>query len=639
MNAKFIKWSACAVFLTSLSYAQEKDSIPTTTLDEVVISDTKFEQKREKSGKVIERITAKDLEAKKGQSISTVLSQVAGIEINGNQSSGGKDLGIYIRGGRSNQVLILIDGVPVSDASGITISYDLRLLPVEQVESIEVLKGASSTLYGSGAATGVINIKLKKAAKETISGNAYFTLGTQTVAKDANYDPQTFNQGGSINGSTSKFSYFASLNSTDTKGISEARPIDTTTEFEKDHFSRTNAMIKLGFTPIDRFKFDVSGNYDKIKSTFDNGPFADNTENFLTSEQFRIAFLPKYKYNKGELVLNSGANVITRDLFNFGSTTVYKSRSINADLFNKYSFNDEFSLIVGSNFQFFEMSNKGEYVDITKELANFNMIDVYASVVYNSKIGLNINAGGRYNKHSSYGDYLVYNFNPSYSIPNTNVKVLGSVSTAYVTPSLYQLYSSYGDVTLKPQENSTIEAGAEVSFFDKKLKLNTVGFYREELNSIQFDLIDYKYYSYDGRIKVKGIEANLEYIVTKNIVFKTNYTFAELDNFSKVLNPKHKVNTSLGFTYDRFNANVSHQFVSNRYIEYTTYPAPTFDPVLKSEILKDYQLVGANIAYQILKNRMSMFFAADNILDKDFVESRGYSTRGRNFKIGMNFQF
>ena len=639
MNTKFIQWSACAVFLTSLSYAQETDSLQVTSLNEVVVSDTKFEQKKEKSGKIIDVISAKDLEAKKGQTVANVLTQMAGVQINGAQSSAGKDLGVYIRGGRSNQVLILIDGVPVSDASGITISYDLRLLPVEQVESIEVLKGASSTLYGSGAATGVINIKLKKAAKETISGNAYFTVGTQTVAKDANYDPKTFNQGGAINGSTSKFSYFASVNSTDTKGISEARPMDSATEFEKDHFSRTNSMIKLGFTPTERFKFDVSGNYDKVNSTFDSGPFSDNTQNFLTSEQFRIAFLPKYKYNKGELVLNSGANTITRDLFNFGSTTVYKSRSINADLFNKYSFNDEFSLIIGSNFQFFEMSNQGDYVDITEELAHFNMIDGYASVVYNSKFGLNINAGGRYNKHSSYGDYLVYNFNPSYVIPNTNVKVLGSISTAYVTPSLYQLYSSYGDVTLKPQENSTIEAGAEVSFFDKKLKLNTVGFYREEVNSIEFDLVDYVYYTFEGLIKVKGIESNLEYSFNKNILFKTNYTFAELDKFSKVLNPKHKVNTSIGFTFDRFNANVSHQFVSNRYIEYTTYPAPTFDPVLQTDILKDYQLVGANISYQILKNRMSMFFAADNILDKDFVESRGYSTRGRNFKVGVTLQF
>lgn len=639
MNTKFIQWSACAVFLTSLSYAQETDSLQVTSLNEVVVSDTKFEQKKEKSGKIIDVISAKDLEAKKGQTVANVLTQMAGVQINGAQSSAGKDLGVYIRGGRSNQVLILIDGIPVSDASGITISYDLRLLPVDQVESIEILKGASSTLYGSGAATGVINIKLKKASKKALTGNAYFNVGTQTVAKKTNYNANEFNQGGVINGSSSKFTYFASLNSTDTRGISEARPLDNEDIFEGDHFSRVNSLVKFGFAPTKKIKFDVAANYDKMNSTFDSGAFSDNSENQLASEQFRIAFLPKYKYNKGELVLNSGANTITRDLFNFGSATIYKSRSVNADLFNKYNFNDEFSVIVGGQFQFFEMSNKGEYADITEELAHFNMIDGYASVVYNSKFGLNINAGGRYNKHSSYGDYLVYNFNPSYSIPYTNIKLLASVSSAYVTPSLYQLYSSYGNTTLKPEEDQTIEAGFEVTFFDKKLKFNTLGFYREEKNSIEFDLVDYVYYTFEGLIKVKGIESNLEYSFNKNILFKTNYTFAELDKFSKVLNPKHKVNTSIGFTFDRFNANVSHQFVSNRYIEYTTYPAPTFDPVLQTDILKDYQLVGANISYQILKNRMSMFFAADNILDKDFVESRGYSTRGRNFKVGVTLQF
>ena len=78
-------------------------------------------------------------------------------------------MGLYIRGGRNHQVLILIDGIPVTDASGISLSYDLRLLPVEQIESIEIMKGASSTLYGSGASTGVINITLKKAGKKAIA--------------------------------------------------------------------------------------------------------------------------------------------------------------------------------------------------------------------------------------------------------------------------------------------------------------------------------------------------------------------------------------------------------------------------------------------------------------------------------------
>jgi hypothetical protein len=169
MNIKFITISVLTL-ITACTYAQEQDSTKVNPLKEVVISDTKFAQSKEKSGKVIEVISPKDLEKKSGKSLSTVLSQVTGVEINGNQSANGKNLGYYIRGGKNRQVLILIDGIPVTDASGITLEYDLRLLPVEQVESIEVMKGAASTLYGTGAATGVINITLKKGTKKTIEG-------------------------------------------------------------------------------------------------------------------------------------------------------------------------------------------------------------------------------------------------------------------------------------------------------------------------------------------------------------------------------------------------------------------------------------------------------------------------------------
>ena len=160
MNKKFIGLSVFTL-ATAFAYAQDSDTLKVNNLKEVVISDTKFAQSKEKSGKIIEVITAQDLEAKKGQNLANVLSQVAGVEINGNQSFNGKNLGYYIRGGRNRQVAIYIDGVPVSDASGINIEYDLRLIPVEQIEKIEVMKGASSTLYGTGAATGVINITLK----------------------------------------------------------------------------------------------------------------------------------------------------------------------------------------------------------------------------------------------------------------------------------------------------------------------------------------------------------------------------------------------------------------------------------------------------------------------------------------------
>jgi vitamin B12 transporter len=157
--------------MTNCVFAQQKDSIASPTpLDEVVISDSKFALAKEKSGKVITKITSDDLKRREGQSIAAVLNSVVGVEINGSQSVAGKNLGYYIRGGKNNQVLILIDGIPVTDASGISFEYDLRLLPANQVESIEIMKGAASTLYGTGAVTGVINITLKKSGKKTIQG-------------------------------------------------------------------------------------------------------------------------------------------------------------------------------------------------------------------------------------------------------------------------------------------------------------------------------------------------------------------------------------------------------------------------------------------------------------------------------------
>nr|WP_294936699.1 TonB-dependent receptor plug domain-containing protein [uncultured Flavobacterium sp.] len=640
MNTKKVRFGAVALLFATCAFAQENDSITKSKqLEEIVVSDSKFALPKEKSGKVIVKITAEDLKKKQGQTLAAVLSTVAGVEINGNQSRNGKDLGYYIRGGRNHQVLILVDGVPVTDASGISLSFDLRLLPVDQVESIEIMKGASSTLYGTGAATGVINVTLKKAAKKDIAGNAYINMGTQTVAKKANYRPQDFNQGFSFGGSKEKFNYYAALNSTESKGISEAKPADSDVVFEDDRFSRLNSMVKFGFMPTKKLTLDVFANYDRMKSGFDGGPFADDLQNFNTSEQYRVGFSPKYKYNKGEFVINSGANLINREIFSYATMFNYKSRSANVDAYNKYEVSSQLFVVVGGQFQFHEMSNESPYGTIGEELAHFNMIDPYATAVYNSTFGLNINAGARYNMHSKYGNNVVYNVNPSYSFRNFPLKVLASYSTAFVTPSLYQLYSPYGELELTPEKDATVEAGFEVGLLNKKLVLNAVAFHREEKDAIGFDLMTYKYFNVEGKNIVKGIETMLSYALNDNIKFNANYTFSELERQSRILNPKHKANASVDIRANsRLGFNVNYQFVSDRITEHTVYDA-TWTPTLVTEVLKDYQLVNANLRYELIKGRMNTFAAVDNILDKDFVESRGYSTRGRNFRVGVNILF
>lgn len=638
MNKKFIGLSVFTL-ATAFAYAQESDTLKINNLKEVVISDTKFAQSKEKSGKIIEVITAQDLEAKKGQNLANVLSQVAGVEINGNQSFNGKNLGYYIRGGRNRQVAIYIDGVPVSDASGINIEYDLRLIPVEQIEKIEVMKGASSTLYGTGAATGVINITLKKSAKKEISGNAYINMGTQNSSETSKTSAQDFNQGLSVNGTINKVSYMTTLNSTETKGMSEAAGEN----FEEDTFSRVNVLQKIGFKANDKLSFEFFGNYDRIKNTFDNSfdgiiANSDDLNNNSFSEQFRIGFLPKYKYNKGEFAINAGASTIDRvlNISNSWSGTIdnynYSGRSASIDAFNKYNFSKQLYLVLGAQYQYFDMTQKDAYTDVAREGAKFNLLDPYAALVFNSDFGLNVNAGARFNTHSEYGNQAVYNFNPSFSFENLPLKVLASYSTAFITPSLYQLYGPYGNLDLTPEENATAEFGFESQLLDKKLTINAVGFYREEENTFGFTS---NYINIDGTYNAKGVEASVRYILSEHFNIGGNYTFTEVEQQLNLLIPKHKGNVDLSYKFKSGTFGINYQYVDKRNDAFYNSNIWATEGVN----LSAYQLVNSNISYEVLPNRLQVFGSVTNIFNEDFQEVIGYNSRGRNFKLGLNFMF
>lgn len=645
---KTVRAVAILALLNTCAYSQEQDSTKVNPLKEVVISDTKFAQSKEKSGKIIEVISAKDLEKKSGQSLATVLSQVTGVEINGNQSANGKNLGYYIRGGKNRQVLILIDGIPVTDASGISLEYDLRLLPVEQVERIEVMKGAASTLYGTGAATGVINITLKKAAKKVIEGNAYINIGSNNTSDNEKYNGQDFNQGISVNGNYNKVNYFAGFNSTETGNISQIASPDETIKYEDDRFSRQNAIAKFGFKATEKLTLDFFGNYDKLKNgydlTFDNTGFNDTDVNTTTSEQVRFGFSPKFKYNKGEFVLNSGFAKIMRDYSEYNSFTtgtdysLYESRNIVVDAFNKYNVNNSFAVIVGANYQFNDMLSQTPFGNLDREATKFNILDGYTTLVYNFDFGLNINAGARLNNHSAYGNNFVYNFNPSYNFKTSfPLKLVASYSTAYITPSLYQLYSEYGNADLTPEKNATLEAGFETQLLDKKLRLDAVAFYRDQTNSFDFffdnTTFEAYYVNIDGTNKAKGVETEVTFDVNAKLRLNANYTFTQVDQALDRLIPKHKTNAGIDFQpTSRTLFNVTYQYFDARNDAF--FDGNTFGTTIVK--LDSYQLVNALAKYELIKGRMTIFGSVTNILNEEFVENIGYATRGRNFKLGLN---
>ncbi|HEX9827520.1 MAG TPA: TonB-dependent receptor plug domain-containing protein, partial [Flavobacteriaceae bacterium] len=317
-----------------LGFAQvETDSTQVEQLDEVVITDSRFNLKREHSGKVITKITQNELQRLQGKSISEIINTTAGIEINGTKGNSGQNLAYYIRGGRNRQVLVLIDGIAVTDPSQIANDYDLRLLNADQVESIEILKGASSTLYGSGAATAVINIKLKDASKDKISANFRSSMGSNQSQKDNNYSISDLRNSVSVNGSLDKFNYLASFGNQYTNGLSSISDGS-----EPDAFNSINGNLKLGFKASEAFKVSIYGSFDKFKSDFDDAFLGMDTDDMSRTNQYRLCVSPEFKYKNGSLTLNVAFNSVKRKIES-SYPAEYNANSYVADVFNRNNFN------------------------------------------------------------------------------------------------------------------------------------------------------------------------------------------------------------------------------------------------------------------------------------------------------------
>ena len=652
MNKKHVLAAICIAVNGSFLCAQESEKDQRIEeLEEIVISDSKFELEREKSGKVITKITKQELERSQGQSVATVLNRVAGIEINGNSSAPGQSLGYFIRGGRNRQVVIRVDGITVSDPSTITGEFDLRLLSVDQIEEIEILKGASSTLYGSGASTAVINITSKKTEKREIVANFQSSLGTNQSQEDQDYDINEFVNAVGINGTVDKFTYFAGFSNHFADGLSAAEklPDDTSDiRFEDDAYSKFNVNARVGYAFSTSFKIELFGSLDQYKNEFDNGAGAD-ADNDALSRQLRGGFNAEYTYTNGSFVVNNSYSLLDRDFYADTYGTKNESRFYSFDVYNRYNFNDMFYTVIGVNGSnsdyngFSAASRNDEFIrTIDDHQADFDIIDPYVNVVYTSDFGLNINAGARLNMHSEYDNHLVYSINPSYvyKFDSNSVKFLGSYSTAYITPSLFQLYSpNYGNTDLEPEENTTIEGGVEFSS-KGKFRFSAVYFMRNEENFVDF--VDtggfvFQYQNISESFDTNGleVEANAKLLENK-LSLSGNLTYTKIDEeLSQLRIPEIKVNAGIGYQLcPKAYTSLNFQYVDDRDDSFFNVNTFTSDAV----VLESYMLFDWYINYQLLDN-MKVFASVANITNEDYQELYGFSTRGRNTRIGFSLSF
>src|SRR5215216_6445043 len=178
-------FAVAALILSSQLHAQttapQEDS--SKTLDNVVVTATKYPTKLSNTGKAISVITREQIEKSTGKDLAQVLNEQTGITVSGAFSNPGKDKSIFLRGATSYYTLILLDGIPLNDPSGTGGTFDIRLIPLEQIERIEILKGSQSTLYGSNAIAGVINIISKKPTSPDLAGNGLLSYGSYNTFK------------------------------------------------------------------------------------------------------------------------------------------------------------------------------------------------------------------------------------------------------------------------------------------------------------------------------------------------------------------------------------------------------------------------------------------------------------------------
>jgi vitamin B12 transporter len=631
----------------ALLFAQQKK----LSLNEVVVTANKFDQKASQTGKVVTVITQKELEHNSGKTLTAILNEQPGITINGTQESPGTNQTVYMRGADPKYTLIMINGIPVNDVSYNDYKFDLNLIPVSSIERIEIMRGGYSTLYGSGATAGVINIITKKGGDNPFNVTAGLSGGSYG----------TFREQAGINGSKNHVDYNIQFQNFDSKGFSSA--LDTTGHagFDKDGFHRKSVFANIGFHPDEKWTISPYLNFAYEKGDLDGGAFTDAKDYTYNTTFFQTGVQIKHDFEKGDLAINYSYNPTERHYLEDSvegqpyQKEYYRSQTHSVDAYAHFIMDPHISFLIGNEFRLEKTTQSSDYMSgtyvsksaLSADSAQTDAMNIYGSLFLHSNNGFHVEIGGRLNQDKLNGFHPVFSINPSWLI-NNRVKAFANFSSSYVAPSLYQLYSIYGNQNLNPETGLNYEAGIQTLLADQKLKLRLTGFDRNMRKVIAFQLMNvatgaYQYVNYDHQHDDGG-EFELNYAANEHLQFTAYYAYVA--GQVKVRND----NTKLDSTYNNLFKRPEHsagmtaswQITPSFYVgldgKYTgsrndlTF-AGYAQEVLK---LKGYALFNFYAQY-IWKKKYKIFVSLQNITNSHYVETTGFATKGFNFDAGIHW--
>lgn len=638
MNRKIMAASLAVLSLSGGAFCVEASDMPVYTLEGVVVTASRVPEKKIDSNADVSVVTAKEIEEKHYDDVSEAIRHVPGVMIasHGISSQTTNSDQVYING--SPNVVVLVDGMRRNTNGNSLMNASIgELTNMASVDHIEVLKGAASTLYGSDAQGGVINI-ITKAPKE----NGVHTTLRASVGNFGKEHYNFYNEGREGN-----LFWTVEAGKELLHQYKDGWGRRVVNHLNADHYN-----VKMGYDLGN--DSDLVFHYEKYTSDYtmpnmgtnDITPSAGTKDNDSTSLQYKAKINDRLT-NLFSLYRNNTSFNIPMQSWKMDMRTSGISDQLIYDLDNQ---------TITGGFDWYEDEIR-KYPQ-EQELAGKK---VHTAAFYlQDKINItkqwNVTPGIRVDHHSQFGNRT----SPSLSIgymPNDKTNYYFNYKTFFVAPNLYQMYvwnpiwGTYGNKNLKPETGYTFEFGVNHQFDDTLSGTFNV-FHTYAHNIIHPEPIGNTYnYIYENmdRANINGFNLNLNKEFSSHWSTYVGYTYMHINaQKGKNINndgfiPESTLNVGINYKADKFNASLDGRGVMNRYGK-KAYPE-----------MRDYANywvwdVAAN--YQFAKGA-TLFARVNNIFDQFYTDvgsSYGpnagptqypywYSAPGRNFEIGMQFTF
>ncbi len=606
----------------------------------VVVTAAKTETPTREVASSISVITSREIEELQKTTVLDVLRTVPSLDIV--QAGGaGKTSSVFMRGAKSEHTLVLMDGVELNDPISAGRSFDLANLTTDNIERIEILRGPQSTLYGSDAIGGVINI-ITKTGKGKPNGFVSFEGGAF----------ETFKESAGISGGGKWINYSFGFSRSDTAGISVANKKDGNSE--KDGYGNTTFSGKLGIAPAQGFDIDVLYRRADATADLDNegGAGGDDANYTLSSKQNFIRAQMRLSLFQGRWNQKAGFSLTDHDgryrnevdidhpddaMLNSYNGRMHKFDWQNNFLIsgaNSLSFGLETEEEEGSSY-YYSDSAWGEYSsDFPNKRARTTGIYLQDQIRLGGRWFTTI--GARLDSHSQFGTKGTYHIASAYVFESTGTKLKMSYGTGFKAPSLYQLYSTYGNEGLQPEKSTGWDAGIEQSFANGKLSMSAVYFDNQFDEMVDFNSATFKYANVANALS-RGLETSISAQATDNLTLRGGYTYTDTEDKATGYDLLRRARHKIGFDADyRFltrgsvNLNIIH--TGRRYdTNYSTYPYSRVG-------LSRYVLVNLGAMYD-LTSHLRLFGRVDNLLNQDYEEVKGYGTPGVSAFGGIKVLF